>query len=394
MRPQLLAALAALLLSACDASPSIESKIQLTKDEGRSGFNVKLPEGSYAVTLRFGHASEPTATWVKAEARRLMLEEVRTLPGEFAERSFLVHVRQPAINSGGTVAIRGSEIQSPSWDDRLSFEFCGTQPRVASAQIQPATDFVTVYVAGDSTVSDYDSEPHAGWGQMLPRFFGPKAVVANYARSGLALHTFEGSRRLEKVLSTMKPGDFFLIQFGHNDQKDRSPGAGPFTSYKANLKRFIAATREKGGIPVLVTPMERRRFQPDGKQIQTLAEFAAAAREAGVEENVPVIDLHAMSLTLYSALGPDASRLAFLHLPANTFPGQKEAMADDSHHSSYGAYSLARCVVEAIKTKVPELARLLAVDAGSFDPAQPEDPAEFRLPPSQSAAAVEKPEGN
>ncbi len=394
MRLHLLVTLAALLVAACDSAPSTDLNLQLTEDDGRSGFSAKLPEGTYAVTLSFGHATEATSTWVKAEGRRLVLDEVRTAPGEFVERTVLIHVRRPDIPGSDGVAITGSEPTSPTWDDRLNFEFSGTAPRVAALKIQPALNFTTVYVAGDSTVSDYNREPHAGWGQMLPRFFGPKATVANYARSGLALHTFEATRRLEKVLSTMKPGDHFLIQFGHNDQKDKTPGAGPFTTYKANLKRFIAATREKGGIPVLITPMERRRFQPDGTQLETLTDFAAAMRETGREENVPVIDLHAMSLTLYAALGPEVSKRAFLHLPAHSFPGQKEAMADDSHHSTYGAFELARCVVQGIQTKVPALAALLVADAGSFDPAQPDDPAAFRLPPSPPAASMEKPEGN
>jgi lysophospholipase L1-like esterase len=191
----------------------------------------------------------------------------------------------------------------------------------------------------------------------------------------------------------MKKGDYLFIQFGHNDQKDKSVGAGPFTSYKANLKKFVEAARSKGGIPVLVTPMERRRWkgnEPD----PTLADYAEAVRQVGTEEKVPVIDLNAMSLKFYTALGPENSKKAFVHYPANTFPGQDKPLKDDTHHNAYGGYELARCVVEGIKANVPELAKHLAKDAGAFDPAKPDAPEKVDIPPSPVKGATETPAGS
>ena len=102
---------------------------------------------------------------------------------------------------------------------------------------------LTVFLAGDSTVTDQRAEPWAGWGQMLPRFLKQGVAVSNQAESGLALFSFDGQHRLDKVLSMMKQGDYLFIQFGHNDQKDKSEGAGPFTTYRANLKHFVQAAR-------------------------------------------------------------------------------------------------------------------------------------------------------
>jgi lysophospholipase L1-like esterase len=229
---------------------------------------------------------------------------------------------------------------------------------------------------------------------MLPRFFGRGVAVSNQAESGLALFSFERQKRLEKVLSMMKKGDYLFVQFGHNDQKDRRPGAGPFTTYKANLKRFVAAARGKGGIPVLVTPMERRRFDKDGKPTPTLADYAAAVRQVGAEEKVPVIDLNAMSLKFYAALGPERSVRAFAHYPANTFPGQDKPLKDDTHHNAYGGYELARCVVEGIRANVPALAAHLAKDAGPFDPAKPDPPEKVDIPASPLTGATGKPAGD
>jgi lysophospholipase L1-like esterase len=364
---------------------------------GPAVFAVDVEEGNYDVSIRFGDPAAATATTVKAEARRLMLLGVETAPGAYATRTFTVNVRRPTIGTRGTTALNAREKgppPTPDWDDRLTLEFNGSRPGVAAVEVRPAADAVTVFLAGDSTVTDQPREPYAGWGQMLPRFFRQGVAVSNQAESGLALYSFERQKRLDKVLSMMRPGDYLFVQFGHNDQKDKSPGAGPFTTYKANLKRFVAAARGKGGIPVLVTPMERRRFDADGKPVPTLADYAEAVRQAAAEDKVPVIDLNAMSLKLYAALGPEASTKAFVHYPANAFPGQPTPLKDDTHHSAYGGYELARCVVEGIRANVPELAARLSEDVVPFDPAKPDPPASVLVPASPATGPAEKPAGN
>ncbi len=362
-----------------------------------SVFALAVEEGNYAVTIRFGDADVATSTTIKAESRRLMIERVETSPGQFETRTFAVNVRKPPISTGGTTSLNSRELgppATPDWDDHLTFEFNGKRPGFASIEIRPARDSITVFLAGDSTVTDQRHEPYAGWGQMLPRFFGPGVAVSNQAESGLALFSYERQKRLDKILSMMKKGDYLFIQFGHNDQKDKRADSGPFTTYKSNLKRFVAAARSKSGMPVLVTPMERRRFDKDGKPTTTLADYAEAVRLVGTEENSPVIDLHAMSLKFYAALGPEKSTKAFVHYPANTFPGQDKPLKDDTHHSNYGGYELARCVVEGIKANVPTLAAHLAKDAGSFDPSNPDQPDKVDIPASPISGATEKPAGN
>ncbi|QEL16402.1 rhamnogalacturonan acetylesterase [Limnoglobus roseus] len=355
-------------------------------------FAVSLDEGNYRVTMRFGSATAATSTTVKAETRRLMVERVDTTPGKFETRVFTVNVRRPGVAKLNDRE-KGPPV-TPGWDDLLTLEFNGKKPGVVSVEIVPVTDAVTVFLAGDSTVTDQRHEPFAGWGQMLPRFFGPTVAVSNHAESGLALFSFEGQKRLAKILGMMKPGDYLFIQFGHNDQKDKRAGAGAFTTYKADLKRFVAAARGKGGLPVLVAPMERRRFNDAGQPTPTLADYAAAVRQVGKEEKVPVIDLHAMSLKLYAALGPEKSARAFVHYPAKTFPGRDEALKDNTHHNAYGGYELARCVVEGIKASVPALAKHLAADVGSFDPEKPDSPEKFDLPVSAFGGKTETPAGN
>jgi lysophospholipase L1-like esterase len=358
-------------------------------------FAVDVPEGNYDVTITFGDPASAADTTIKAESRRLMIEKVDTLPGKTETRTFTVNERRPEISTGGAVAIDSREKGPPvvpDWDTHLSFEFNGSHPGVQTLEVKPDPTAVTIFLAGDSTVTDQTFEPWCTWGQMLPRFFGPGVAIADYAQSGLTATTFEHQRRLAKLLSVMKKGDYLFIQFGHNDQKDKAPGSGPYTTYKANLKRYVEAARGKGGIPVIVTPMERRRWLGDQPQ-PTLADFAAAGRQVASEEGTPLIDLNAMSLKFYAALGPDKSTKAFVHYPANTYPGQVKELKDDTHHNPYGGYELARCVVEGIKSAIPALAPYLTPTPGPFDPSKPDSPDTFSIPASPFSV-VQKPAGS
>lgn len=357
-------------------------------------FSVDLPEGDFRVTLMLGDPAGESHTVVKAESRRLMLEPVRTKKGGTATVTFLVHLRTPRIPGGGTVRLKPREIGALHWDQRLTLEFNGSRPCVAALEIAPAPEAITVFLAGDSTVTDQQLEPYAAWGQMLPAFFGPTVAVANHAESGETIHSFVGERRLDKVLSMLKPGDYLLLQFGHNDQKAGPEHLDAARGYRDYVRRYVAEARAKGAHPVLVTSMERRNFDAAGRHIvPSLEGYPQAVREVGAELGVPVIDLNARSILFYEALGPEEARHAFVHFPAGSFPGQTAAMADDTHFSAYGAYELARCVVEEIKTRVPALAAHLRPGIPAYDPAHPGRFADWTLPASPPKPVV-KPEGS
>ena len=344
-------------------------------------FSVAVPEGNYRVTVTLGAADGESTTTIKAELRRLMLENVRTAAGKFETRSFVVNVRTPRIVPGGEVKLKDRErlTEFANWDDKLTLEFNGSHPRVAAVEIAKA-DVPTVYLLGDSTVCDQPNEPYASWGQMFTRFFKPDIAVANYAESGESLRSSLGAKRLAKVASLLRAGDTVLIQFGHNDEKEKGEGVGAFTTYKASLKQYVAEVRKHGGQAVLVTPVQRRTFEKDGKLRNSHGDYPEAVRQAAAEEMVPVIDLHALSTRLYEALGPEKSGALFK-------PG------DGTHHNNYGAYELARCVIEGLReTKLP-LVKSLADDVPPFDPAKPDAPEKFQVPASPQSTA-EKPLGN
>ncbi|MFV0338395.1 MAG: rhamnogalacturonan acetylesterase, partial [Chthoniobacterales bacterium] len=329
---------------------------------------------------------------IKSEARRLMIEKIVVSAGEKTTCEFVVNTRTPELPGGGSVGLKKGEETSPRWDDQLSLEFNGSNLILSQLEITPAPKAITLFIASDSTATEQNNEPWTGWGQMLSGFFDSNVAISNHAQSGLALFSFYSQRRLVKILSMLKPGDYVFIQFGHNDQKDKSENAGPFTTYTANLKKFIGEIREKGGQPVLVSPMERRRWS-GGKPRPTLADYAEAVRKVGEEEKVPVIDLNAMSLTLYEAFGESNSAKLFVHYPAHTFPGQEKKLKDNTHHNAFGAYELAKCMAEGIREKLPELAAHLRKDLPPFDPAHPDDPDKFAIP-ATPGVDIEKPDGN
>ncbi|MHA6247395.1 rhamnogalacturonan acetylesterase [Pontibacter sp. CAU 1760] len=356
-------------------------------------FTVDLPEGNYEVTVLLGDPEGTSKTTVKAESRRLMLEAVQTPLGKVEKHVFTVNVRTPRINMEDSIRLKPREVSYLNWDDKLTLEFNNERPAVAAVEIRQVEDVITVYLAGNSTVVDQEHEPWAAWGQMVPRFFKPGVVVANYAESGETLKAFVGEKRLAKVLSVIKPNDYLFIEFAHNDQKPGSSHVEPFTTYKAMLRHFITEARKRGAIPVLVTSMHRRSFDAQGHIVNTLGDYPEAVRRTAQEEGVALIDLNAMSKVFYEAMGPEESKKAFVHYSAHTFPGQEKALEDNTHFSTYGAYQLARGIVEGIKSNKLKLADYLREDVQPFDPAHPDAFADWRLPQSPDVTAV-KPDGN
>src|SRR3954468_14182160 len=125
------------------------------------------------------------------------------------------------------------------------------------------------YVAGDSTAATYAvaDVPRAGWGQALPVFLRPQTRVVNEALSGASSKSFADLGRLDRILTAIAPGDLLLISFGHNDEKIEDPARGtdPWTTFQQCLRRYLDGARAAGARPVLVTPVERRRFTATGE---------------------------------------------------------------------------------------------------------------------------------
>ena len=351
-------------------------------------FAVDVPEGNYNVIITLGDWNDESLTTIKAESRRLMFEKIHTAPGEFKKVIFTTNVRYSEIDSSESVKLKTREIGHQNWDHRLSIEFNNIRPCICAVEIERTTQAITVFLAGNSTVTDQRFEPWASWGQMLPCFFQPgKVVVANHAESGEALKSFVAENRLKKILNTIRQGDYLFIQFGHNDQKpENSTYVKPFDGYKKYLKQFIHRGRQAGAIPVLVTPVCRRKFDENGRIINTHGDYPEAMRQTAGEENVPLIDLFSMSAILFESLGVEGTKHAFVHYPAGTF--QEDELKDNSHFNNYGAYQLAKCIVEGIKTNHLGIEKYLFDDLTPFDPANPDPFNSWELPVSPMISSL------
>jgi lysophospholipase L1-like esterase len=342
-------------------------------------FSLAEGDGNYQVTLDLGGPAASNIT-VKAEGRRLMLLDAPVPAGGSRTVIFNVNVRVPAIPHSEPVKLNAREIGALDWDDKLTLEFNGAHPSVRSIAIKPV-DVPTVYLAGDSTVVDQAKEPWAAWGQMLPLFLDSKIAVSNQAESGETIRAFTAQHRFAKIFSTMKRGDFLLIQFAHNDQK---PGSGfvSIDEYKQLVRTYEAKAKSLGATLIVVSAMNRRAFDDDGHIKQTLGDYPQAMRDIAAEDHLGLIDLNALSKTLFEAMGPEGTLKAFVHYPANTFPDQPKELADNTHFNAYGAYELARAVVQTIKDQKLPLAPYLVPNIPPFDPAHPDPVADFHLPAS------------
>lgn len=354
-------------------------------------FSVKLPEGNYKIDVVLG-GKKCSKTTVKAESRRLMLKEITLDKNHTEQHAFTVNVRSPKIDDTAHIKVKDRDKNQLNWDDKLTLEFSGTAV-IQSINISLATNVKTLFLAGDSTVTDQDLEPWASWGQFITNYFSHEVVIANYAESGATLSSFKGAKRLDKILAIMRPKDYVFIEFGHNDEKIKGEDNGAWGLYTHSLKEFITKFREKGGIPILVTPTQRRAFNDDGSLKPTHGDFPDAMRKVAIDLQVPLIDVTKMTTDMYESWGDEPSRKAFVQYPANTFPRQTEKLEDNTHFNSFGANEIAKCVVQGIKDLKLDIAQYLKPDLPTYSPKKPDNFSDWTLPRSIRFENT-KPDGN
>lgn len=371
------------------------SKAQNVKSNAPFTRNIEVPDGNYKVTVVLGSKKKAGNTVVRAENRRLMVDEVATKKGQFKTVEFVVNKRTPEIEKGKRVKVKDREKNNNTWDNAINLEFTGAAPAVKEVKIERDTTATTIFLCGNSTVVDQPYEPWASWGQMIPRWFGPEVAISNNAESGLTAGSFLGSYRLDKILTMMKKGDYVICEFGHNDQKEKMAGAGAWYNFSYYLKIFIDKVRAKGGNIIFVTPTQRRRFDDatHSKILETHGDYPDAMRAVAKREGVPVIELHDMTRTFFETLGYENSKKALVHYPANTFPGQDKPLADNTHFNPYGAYEIAKMVVMGMKQLNLPIVKYLRSDWKDFNPAQPDDYNKFVWYNSVQQD-VTKPDGN
>ena len=337
-------------------------------------FSVKVPDGNYKVTLTLGDKKRASQTAVRAECRRLFFENVETKKGKLQTVEFVVNKRSTQIDEKNRVNIKDREKDYLHWDNKLTLEFNGAAPAVSRIKIERDNTATTVFLCGNSTVVDQATEPWASWGQMFPRWFNTNIAICNLAESGLTARTFERAHRLDYILAKMKKGDYVICEFGHNDEKEHADGDGAWYHFAYELKLFIDKVRKAGGNILFCTPTARRSFDEFGKINNTHGEFPTVTKTVGQRENVPVIDLTAMTTTLFETMGVEGSKKALVHYPA-------------------GVYEVSKMVVMGLKQLNIPFVKELRIDWKDFNPAQPDAVDQWKWYDS-TMVDTKKPDGN
>jgi hypothetical protein len=332
-------------------------------------FSTALPEGNYKVTVTMGNPDVATDVSVKAESRRLMLENVQTKPGEYVTKTIIVNIRTPKY-PGGVVnlkATRETQQEAWDWDNGLTLEFNGDHPSISDLRIEKV-DVPTVFVIGDSTSCDQSSEPYNSWGQTITRFFKPEVAVANHGESGETVGDCLGRHRFDKIWSLMKPGDYLFVTSGHNERNGKNSDMTFDQRFYDDCKQVVDETRAHGGIPVLVTPISRAPGSA------SLGPYPGELRQLATDEKVAFIDLNGPTAILYKAM-PD------YHV---AFASRNEA----THTGNYGSYEVSKILIAGIKQNNLPLAQSIVDDFKELDPAHPDAFDSYKVAPTPRKSAA------
>ena len=300
-------------------------------------FKMKVPShGNYHLSLIVSADSYGCEKLtIFTGRRRLAVHDMIVLPNTKTTIELIVNVCD--------IIPRGKETVYE--DTTLDITVFGSHVSISCLKVE-AVDVPTIFIAGDSTVTDqsgtYPYDPgccFGGWGQMISAYLTSNVAVSNHAHSGLTTESFRSEGHYGIVSQNIKPGDFYLMQFGHNDQKLPELSAG--VGYRNNLIRYIHEMRNRGVQPVIVTPIARNTWKADGTYNDLLAEYAAECFCIGKEYQVPVIDLHKFSMDFVKKEGLESAKRYY-------YP------KDYTHTNDFGAYLMAGYIAFEL-TKLPEI---------------------------------------
>lgn len=234
---------------------------------------------------------------------------------------------------------------------------CATQPEGEPRRTP------TLFLVGDSTMADQpqDKYPEHGWGQMLPEYLTDGIELENHAKNGRSTKSFIDEGRWQAVLDALEAGDFVVIGFGHNDQKDydETRYAAPWTDYRRNLERMVEEVRAQGGHPILVTSIRRRAFDEQGHPEATLGQYPDATRAVAYEHAVPLVDLNIMTRQMLVDAGVKGSADIYMQIAPGDYANLPDGKDDNTHLQRAGAMRVAGLFVESVKRQGLALARYL-----------------------------------
>ncbi len=225
-----------------------------------------------------------------------------------------------------------------------------------------SADRVNIWMIGDSTMASKKPEraPESGWGVAMSEFVKSNAFVHNHAASGRSTKSFINEKRWKAVCDSIQPGDYVIIEFGHNDEKpDSTLHTDPYTTYQQNLKRFVKETRDKGGIPVICSSIVRRHFDAKGNLVNTHGEYINAARQIAEQTQTAYVDMEALTRQLVSKLGPDESKSLYTFCNPGEYKGRRNGAQDSTHLNFNGARRVTGLFVNEAKRMTLSISKYL-----------------------------------
>lgn len=253
---------------------------------------------------------------------------------------------------------------------------CGSQDNIQKTMAKRDKKVTRIYLIGDSTMADYTGDyepgkdymknryPITGWGQVFQPFFAKDSLVflkfaiktdsvaiIDRAHGGRSTRTFFQEGRWRSVYENLKPGDYVLMQFGHNDSSEKHPERYvDIQGYKEFLRLFVTQTKQKGASPIILTPVARNYPWKDGKLQNVHGEYAKAPIDVALEMNIPYIDLNTLSMEYFSNKGQDfTTNHYFMNFPENTYEAYPKGQKDNTHFQPEGAKAVASMVYQEFK---------------------------------------------
>ena len=225
------------------------------------------------------------------------------------------------------------------------------------AFLLPAKKKIRLFIAGDSTASikEVKAFPETGWGMPFVYFWDSTVTVVNKAKNGRSTSSFQTEGLWQSIMEEAGEGDYVFIQFGHNDEVSTKKTYTAEAEFKANLKKFVAETKSKKAIPVLMTSMARRKFDAAGNIVGTHDTYAQITRAVAKEEGVVLFDMDKQTQQLFQQFGSQQSALLFLQLKPGEHPNYPQGKEDNTHFNELGARMVAQLVLKEIRDQLPEL---------------------------------------
>lgn len=311
---------------------------------------IPVPNGNYEICVTI-KAHEDTVFSLLSQSRRFMAQNVEIKKGCEKDITFIANVCD--------FHKRDAEYQAV---ENVDIHILCDGAVTATATVSPV-DVPTIYIAGDSTVTDQPAEypynpssTYCGWGQMFPQFLEKGIAVSNHAQSGSTTQDFKETN-WTAFKDKIKEGDYLIIEFGHNDQKIDTLDA--YGGYADNLRYYVNFARERGATPILCSPINRIIFQEDGHLLNLLGEYRNAVKSVAEEMNAPFIDLWARTTEYFEAAGP---------VKAWSFFWGNGTDRDYTHTNDIGGNVVARFVAQEMIKQGVRIADFIKADKIDVEP--------------------------